>query len=561
MCGKVDEVEHHHRLVVGRQPELEQVAGFLGRVQDGVHALVLSGLAGIGKTTVWRAGVELGRADGFILLTARSSGAEARLSYVGLSDLLATVEEERFEQLPGPQRRALEVALLRRAPDEVGAEPRAVASGLLSLLRDLAAEAPVLVAVDDAQWLDSATAVALGYALRRQEGAPVCALASVRVDRARPRTFVEAIPAERTVELRLGPLSLASVRAIVQREIGHAPSRPTLVKIVTASGGNPFYAIEIARELDRLGWPATPGPLPVPGELLGLVRARLARLPRRTKHALLLASCLDAPDTDAVDERALARAEHAGIVRIESGGRIRFEHPLLAAAVYESAAEAERRAAHREVAGSIDDPEQQARHLALSASAPDAEVARELVTAARFARARAAPEAAAELLELALRLVPEGSPAVDELRLELAQHLYLASDFGRAASVLDDLRATLDAGDLLARTVLLLAEIDFWRRGESAALTLAEEALAVARDRLVRARCHTAVAGYAGTVDLPKAAAAARAALELLDGRLDGDAGLVAAALGARVRADLFLGEGFDAAAAERPSPRWPTSC
>ncbi len=107
-------------------------------------------------------------------------------------------------------------------------------------------------------------------------------------------------------------------------------------------------------------------------------------------------------------------------------------------------------------------------------------------------------------------------------------------------------------GDLRARALLTLADIDFWRRGESVAVELAEEALRGARDPVVLARCHAAIALYAGTVDLPKAAAAGRAALALLEPLPDADPGLVAMALSARVRADLFLGEGFDTEAAER---------
>ena len=139
-----------------------------------------------------------------------------------------------------------------------------------------------------------------------------------------------------------------------------------------------------------------------------------------------------------------------------------------------------------------------------------------------------------------------------ELQLELAEQLHLASDFPAARALLEELRTTLQPGDLRARALLILVEIDYWRRGESAATTLAEEALADARDPVLKARCHAAVALYAGTVDLPKAAASAREALALLERVPDPDPGLVAAALSARVRADLFLGDGFDRETAMR---------
>src|SRR6185437_15922199 len=211
-----------------------------------------------------------------------------------------------------------------------------------------------------------------------------------------------------------------------------------------------------------------------------------------------------------------------------------------------------RREAHRELAAAVADPDEIVRHLALACDGPDAEVAGALRDAARRARARGAPETAAELAQLALRLLPDDDVSRDELRLEVAGYLSFAGDFQRARRLLEELRGDLEPGDLLARAMLTLAEIDYWRKGESAALALGEEALAVARGPLVRARCHVAIAMDAGTVDLPKAAAAARTALELLDSRTDAEPDLVSAALGARVRADLFLGEGLDVEAAER---------
>jgi DNA-binding NarL/FixJ family response regulator len=233
-------------------------------------------------------------------------------------------------------------------------------------------------------------------------------------------------------------------------------------------------------------------------------------------------------------------------VRVEADGRIEFVHPLFASAVYSAASAARLREAHRAVADLAHDPEERARHLALAAPGPDAGVVRELQAAARYARMRGSPDSAAELTRLALRLLPANDRARPELQLELAEQLHLASDFPAARALLEELRTTLQPGDQRARALLTLVEIDYWRSGESAATALAEEALADARDPILQARCHAAVALYAGTVDLPKAAAAAREALALLESVPDPDPGLVAAALSARVRADLFLGDGFD---------------
>jgi DNA-binding CsgD family transcriptional regulator len=203
------------------------------------------------------------------------------------------------------------------------------------------------------------------------------------------------------------------------------------------------------------------------------------------------------------------------------------------------------------LAETIGDPEQRAHHLALAADGPDAEVAQALEDAGRSARRRGAPDVAAHLTELALKLAPEDDPRTAERRLELAEHLHLAGDFQRSADLLGALARELPPGDLRARALLLLAEIDYWRAGESAAISLAEEAAAEATEPSLRARSLAFVAMWAGTADVPRAAEAARASLELLEAD-EADPALLALALGAHVRADLFLGNGLDVEGAER---------
>jgi DNA-binding CsgD family transcriptional regulator len=521
-------------VVVGREAELQAVESFLdGPGSPPVLAIV--GEPGIGKTTLWTHAVERAGARGAHVLAARPAESEARLSFAGLADLLATVPPALFTSLPTPQRAALDAALLR-APASHAPERRVTATGLLSLLRALAAEAETVVAIDDLQWLDPPSAAAVEFALRRVAADPIRAVVSVRTEEAGRLANLDV---ER-VELR--PLSVASLHRVLARELGRTFSRPALVRIATASGGSPLYALEIARREDTA----------VSDSLGSLVAARVRSLPPDARDALLCAAALARPTVALVDTNALAPAEEAELVRIRPDGRVEFVHPLFASAVYTSAATARRRRMHRALADVVDDPEERARHVALAASAPDEEAARELERAARGARLRGAPDAAAELTELALRLLPSDSPGRDELRFELAEHLYLASDFRGAAAVLEDLRATLRPGDLRARVLLLLADIVYWRDGESASLALSEEACRVARDPLVTARAHVEVAMAAATVDLPRARAAARAALELLEPRAEAEPALLAFALGAMVRADFFLGHGFDAGTAER---------
>jgi DNA-binding NarL/FixJ family response regulator len=529
--------------LVGREAELGAVETFLRSERPCVVAIV--GEPGIGKTTLWQAAIEHAHAQAARVLIARPTESEARLPFAGLADLLADVPDELFAQLPEPQRVGLDAALLR-AVSARPPERRVVGAGFLTLLRALAGESEVVCAIDDLHWLDASSAAVVEFALRRLGEERVRGLFSARATELF-RTPIPALERDLPVEhLELGPLSVASLHRVLTQELGRTFPRPTLVRITQAAGGNPLYAAEIARELNRRGEHDISGRLPVPPSLDALVRARVRALPVETRDALLRAAVLARPDTETIDPVELAPAEEAGLVRVEADERIEFVHPLFASAVYSAAPAARLREAHRAVAELARDPEERARHLALAAPGPDAGVVRELRSAARHARMRGSPDSAAELTGLALRLLPANAPARVELQLELAEQLHLASDFPAARALLEELRTTLPSGDFRARALLTLVEIEYWGSGESAATALAEEALADARDPVLKARCHTVIAGYAGTVDLPKAAASAREALALLEAVADPDPGLIAAALSARVRADLFLGNGFD---------------
>jgi DNA-binding CsgD family transcriptional regulator len=534
--------------LVGREPELAEVAEFL-RADEPAAALAIVGEPGIGKTAVWEAAVRLARNLDALVLAARPAEAEATLSFAGLTDLLAELDPRLFEDLPPPQRHALEVAVLQTA-SERPAERRLVGTALLSLLRELADERPVVLAVDDAHWLDAPSAAALAFATRRLAGGPARVIVSLRSET--ERSWLDSAGLGREVRrLELGPLSVASLHRVIADRTGKSFPRPTLVRIAQVSGGNPLYALEIAQLLAKDDEQEYGAALPVPADLQELVVRRLAALPAATRAALLHVAALARPTVELVDVEALAPAEEAGLVRVGLQGRVEFTHPLFASAVYTSAPRAQRREAHALLAETIGDPEQRAHHLALAADGPDEEVAQALEDAGRSARRRGAPDVAAHLTELALKLAPEDDPRAAERRLELAEHLHLAGDFQRSAELLGALERELPPGDLRARALLLLAEIDFWRAGESAAIRLAEQAAGEATDRSLRARCHAFVAMWAGTANVPKAAEAARASLELLE-EGDADPALLSLALGARVRADFFLGNGLDAEAAER---------
>ena len=166
--------------IIGRDEELGAVRAFISGVGDGPGALVLSGEAGIGKTILWQAGVEEARERLDRILTCHGVEAEASLSFAGLSDLLGSVLEEARPSLAPPRRRALEIALMLAEPGEVAPDPHAIGLAVLDILRVLAEQGSVLVALDDAQWLDPASAAVLQIALRRLSEEPIGLLATVR---------------------------------------------------------------------------------------------------------------------------------------------------------------------------------------------------------------------------------------------------------------------------------------------------------------------------------------------------------------------------------------------
>ncbi len=534
--------------MVGRDAELDLGAAFLSR-RGGFAGLAIVGDPGIGKTTVWEALVRRAREAGATTLVARPAKAEAQLSFAALGDALAEVPAETYDALTPPQRRALDVALLRQDEDGNAPAPRTVASAVLAVMRRLAQDGELVLAIDDVQWLDPESLAAFEFALRRLDDEPVRLIVSVR-SAAESASLVGRLPRSRLERLELGPVTLAALHRILVDHLDLVFPRPVLVRVAQASAGNPLYALEIARMIGTAT--ASADAVPVPGDVLDLVTRRVQSLPQRTQDALLRAAALARPNLTLVDADALGPAEEAALVRVSAvGGRVEFAHPLFASAVYASASATRRQQTHRDLAKLVDDVEERARHLGLSCVGYDEDAALAAERAAQRARARGAGHRAVELWELALRLTSPTTHASAERRLGLGEALVLAGDFGQAAAVLRALVADSD-GDLRARALLQLCDVVGWHSGEAAAMELAEQAFDTATDPLLRARSKALVAIHAGTHDTARASSAACEALALLEGHEETEPALVAFALGARVRADLFRGEGLDREAAER---------
>jgi len=445
--------------VVGRERELQAAAEFLDELERGPAVLVLEGEPGIGKTTLWHEATALAEGRRVRVLASRPAESDRSLSFAALADLLGGIEIEHFARLPRPQRMGLDAALLRGA-ETSAPDPRAVFAGMLSILRALASEMPVLVAVDDVQWLDPPSARGLQFVARRLGEQRIGLLLSFRLpDEERAGDLLSPLGERWIKQIRLGPLTLAATHQLLRERLGSTFPRPTLVRIQQAAGGNPFFAQEIARELGSGKDLRREEPLPVPSDVRALVSRRIQRLSRPTRRALLRVACLSQP-TAAVLGASLGAARSSGLIVELPEGRVAFTHPLYASAVYEAAAPDERREAHRQLAMRLEDVEERARHLALASVGHDEEVAAELDRAAERARSRGAPEIAGELQERALELTPGNHPVAGKRRALVAAEDWFHAGAPARARVL--LEQTLDGSDdraLRARALRLLAQV------------------------------------------------------------------------------------------------------
>lgn len=443
--------------VVGRADELAGIQAFLARSGDGPGALLLEGEAGVGKTTLWQHAVAAARARGLTTLVARPSGSEAGFTFAGLVDLLDGFEAA-VDGLPDPQRRALRIALSLESPGKEPLEERVVALAVLNTIRALAREGPLVVALDDYQWLDRSSAAALGFAARRLRTEPVQYLVTRRGGVGTSPELPEPV-----LVVSVGPLSLGALQRLLSERVETSLSRLTLRKLWEISGGNPFYALELARALaGRGGQFPSEDEVPIPTDLSALLHERLEALGAETRETLLAATMLAEPTLEALEAvggpgawQRLEPAAAAHVVRLE-GSRVRFSHPLLSAAVASGGDPARKRALHRQLADLAVSPQERALHLARSVEPPDEDVASLLDHAVRDALSRGSSYAAADLAQEALRFTDARSEQwLDRVFADCECKLRVGNSEEETAR-LQTLLETLPAGRDRARAFLLL---------------------------------------------------------------------------------------------------------
>lgn len=547
--------------LLGRSTERAVGSRFLEAARRGPACLVIEGVAGIGKSAVWRAVIDDAAELGLRVLVCRPSEVEADLSHASLTDLLGPVADEVRPHLPSPQRRALDVALLAADPEAGAAEPRALGMALVTVLRVLARTAPVILAIDDAQWVDTASARAVSFAARRLVDERVGVLMTSRSgSMASLGPDVERAIADGQLErMVLGPLSLGALHQLVETRFAISLPRPSLVHLERASRGIPLAALELVDALRHSGLELTPEAIvPVPVEIELVIAGRLARLPAATRPVVAAVAALGRPRLDVLQAVVATRDVHADLapalaegILERVGDRVHFAHPLYRSAVYDAAPRGRREKLHRRISELLTDPVEAALHLALSATRPDAAVAATVADYAGEAHRRGALDSAAVLYQHAIRLVADAAQVRADWMLALARILWDLGDIERSRSLTTEvLRGGAD-GPVRAIALVLEAMHVLWSEGPAAALPVYRDALAlVPQDPLLSATIHLRIA-YASDEDLSLAAAHAVAATEIL-AELPDVADVQACALLMTAELDMMRGRPYDAGAVER---------
>jgi DNA-binding CsgD family transcriptional regulator len=449
------------RVLAGRNSERATIAALVDAARTGRGgALLVHGVAGAGKSTLLADAVQ----SAGDLRVLRTSGVESEspLAFAALQRLLWPLIG-RLESLPPPQRDALGAALGAVAGE---GERFLVYLGTLTLLADAAQESPVLAVVDDAHWLDEASAAALLFAARRLQDERVAVVFATRDGDAR-RFDAPDLPA-----LEIGDMGSADAAALLAARAGADVDPSVRDQLVAATGGNPLALVELASLLtpaQLAGQEPLPTPLPLTGGVEHAFLDRCRRLSEPAQRLLLVAAAddtarltvvTDAAGSLGADEAALDEVERAGLLRADRDG-ITLHHPLVRSAIYSAATTAERRTAHRALAEALSaDPDRQAWHLAAAADRPDDTVVAALDGVAERAAARGGHEAAAAAWARAAELTSDGPDRARRL-FQAASSAWLGAHPARASALAQSASADLTEPALRARLLVLRAQIEW----------------------------------------------------------------------------------------------------
>jgi len=535
----------------------------LEEIEEGPAALMIEGEVGGGKTTLWRAAVAEAREMGIRVLEAHPLESEEALPFAALGDLLEGLVGDPDLKLPGPQLRALRVAVLLEDPDDGPPDQRAVAVATLNALRALSERTPVLMAVDDLQWTDGPSARVLELVVRRLQRERLRVVATFRSNAGAfvSGLFDRSFSGREAHRLRLTPLGVEGLGELLRARLEFPLPRPMVGQVHRASGGNPLFALEIARGLQRGEIPLqTTEPLEVPGTLQQYARERLSHLPRDVRDLLFIAAAVADPTIDLLEataapdtvSAAIEEAASAGVLEV-SGDQLQFVHPLFASTLYYAVPPARRRALHRKLASLVPGLDERARHLALGADGADSSAAVAIEAAARRASARGAPDAAAELVERANELTP-AHHAHDRERRRIAagEYHFLAGNVSRARQIFEEMAAVLAPGPVRASVLRRLAKVRYRNDSCAIAAQLLTRALAEAGDDgALKAQVERDLAWAVMLCgDMAAAAVHANSALDLI-GEASGDS-MFAEVLAATAMAEFLRGGGLPAEAMRR---------
>ncbi|MFB4263156.1 AAA family ATPase [Nonomuraea sp. GTA35] len=507
-------------MLYGRASEQAAIEDLVEAARAGRSGgLVLRGEPGIGKSALLDWAAEHCAGSGVRVLRVAGIETEADLAFAGLVQLLWPVKD-RLEALPATQADALRAVL--GSGGAAGQDRFLSGLAVMMLLAQLADDGPVLCLVDDAHWLDHATADALLFAARRLTQERVALLFAARE---------EGFAAPGLPEIRPSRLSQQDAERVLTHR-GLTPAARE--QVIAESEGNPLALIEFSGERRR--YHAAAGPVPIADRVLASFRSRIALLPDRTRLMMLMAAAegrgdlpmlLSAADALGVGPEDLEEAEKAGLVEV-SAAAIAFRHPLIRTAAYQSAPLARRIAVHRALAGAATDDDCRIRHRAAATTSPDEDLAVELTRAAERARGRTAFAAAAGLWEQAALFTPH--PRDRAARLGRAAALALSSGHAdHAAGLVGQAEELLDDPVSLATLTEIRAAVEFERGAGRPAARLLLERCAAADPVRVVPMLRTA-AGYAwlfGEAEVIRSAAARLTAAGAQDPMIQGLAHLV----------------------------------